>query len=724
MTLSKSETTAAPFDKSQVPTDPDGRKILGHPPGLFLLFLVEMWERFSYYGMRALLVLYLISVTAVHQLPSGTYSNTLTFTRLAEVAPPTPATTPALAQAPGSTNPLPPTTIDAISRPLTVQVGDGGVEPGAPTVTGTPGFTLTRLVQTPTNPDDPNSPTSWVASEADPAVVLRGAHGAKRKFTDAEVAWEITNTTDQPIRVQVGLTPHQAPGSNFNNRTFFTINDATAAQVLEIKPGDAPARVVLEANQHDSGRNWTKGQASVLYGWYTGLAYLFPILGGLIADKLIGTHRSMLVGAILITLGHVILGVSGFGTLAQSPMGMSLFIMGLAVIVLGTGHFKPTVSVMVGQLYPPGDPRRDGAFTIFYMGINLGAFICAFICGTLGEKVGWHYGFGSAAVGMILGLCLYLVGKPIFLKGIGDAPVERRGSANTIALAFLAIGGVLSALFAGAYHLGLLSYFQDGVDALKARPAISVTLLVLLGALLLGWVTWFLRQNRPEDRGPVITIFVYMFFNAMFWIAFEQAGTSINVFTEQKTDRVLFGFEVPATWFQSINAGLIFILAPLFAAIWTRLGRRNMNPGQPIKIALGLIFVGVGYIFMVLAANSVQGSGGKAAMMMIVMTYFWHTVGELCLSPTGLSYVTKAAPARFVSLLMGIWFISSFMANLGGGLVAAQVEKVEKGLIKLPWNFGGQADFFFLFVVTSVIAGVLIFALSPLLLKLQRTRHD
>lgn len=719
MSTSKSVTTAAPFDKSQVPTDPDGRKFLGHPPGLFLLFLVEMWERFSYYGMRALLVLYLISVTAVHQLPSGTYSNTLTFTRLAEVAP-----TPALAQAPGSTNPLPPPTIDAISRPLTVQVGDGGVEPGAPTVTGTPGFTLTRLVQTPTNPDDPNSPTSWVASDADPAVVLRGAPGAKRKFTDAEVAWEITNTTDQPIRVQVGLTPHQAPGSNFNNRTFFTINDATAAQVLELKPGAAPARVVLEANQHDSGRNWTKGQASVLYGWYTGLAYLFPILGGLIADKLIGTHRSMLVGAILITLGHVILGVSGFGTLAQSPMGMSLFIMGLAVIVLGTGHFKPTVSVMVGQLYPPGDPRRDGAFTIFYMGINLGAFICAFICGTLGEKVGWHYGFGSAAVGMILGLCLYLVGKPIFLKGIGDAPVERRGSANTIALAFLAIGGVLSALFAGVYHLGWLSYFQDGVDALKKTPAIGVTLLVLLGALLLGWVTWFLRQNRPEDRGPVITIFVYMFFNAMFWIAFEQAGTSINVFTEQKTDRMLFGFEVPATWFQSINAGLIFILAPLFAAIWTRLGRRNMNPGQPIKIALGLIFVGVGYIFMVLAANSVQGSGGKAAMMMIVMTYFWHTVGELCLSPTGLSYVTKAAPARFVSLLMGIWFISSFMANLGGGLVAAQVEKVEKGLIKLPWNFGGQADFFFLFVVTSVIAGVLIFALSPLLLKLQRTRHD
>ena len=701
--------------------DRDGRKILGHPPGLFLLFLVEMWERFSYYGMRALLVLYLISVTAVHQLPSGTYSNTLTFTQL----PDPPAA--ALAQVPGSTNP--PVPDDAISRPLTVQVGDGSPTLEQPTVTGSPKFTVTRLALVPSDPAKPDSDKVWKPAAEDPAVLLKGAHGAKGKFTDSEVAWQLSNPTNAPIRVEVALTPYREEGSNFDGRTFFTINDATAAQIIELAPGAEPTNVVIEANQHDSGRNWTKGNASVLYGWYTGLAYLFPILGGLIADKLIGTHRSMMIGAILITLGHVILGVSGFGLLAQSPAGMSLFIMGLAVIVLGTGHFKPTVSVMVGQLYAPGDPRRDGAFTIFYMGINLGAFICAFVCGTLGEKVGWHYGFGSAAVGMILGLVLYLVGKPIFLKGIGDAPVERRSNANTLALAFLAAGAILSALFAGAYHAGVLAGLQDAIDSISANSTLSVILLVALIAVLLGWVTWFLKQNRPEDRGPVITIFVYMFFNAMFWIAFEQAGTSINVFTEQKTDRMLMGFEVPATWFQSINAGLIFILAPLFATIWTRLGRRNLNPGQPVKIAMGLVFVGLGYIFMVIAANSVQGSGsgggaGKAAMLLIVLTYFWHTVGELCLSPTGLSYVTKAAPVRFVSLLMGIWFISSFLANLGGGLVAAQVEKVEKGILKLPWNFGGQADFFFLFVVTSCTAGILIFALSPLLLKLQRNRHD
>jgi proton-dependent oligopeptide transporter, POT family len=286
-----------------------------------------------------------------------------------------------------------------------------------------------------------------------------------------------------------------------------------------------------------------------------------------------------------------------------------------------------------------------------------------------------------------------------------------------------------------------------------------------------------------------------MLFNAFFWIAFEQAGSSINVFTEQKTDRsialpewfreafssqawtssivfILIGFvgtvgsilgvisrnragayksasacvfaailsigilavgvlkpvgymqwlatfnEIPATWFQSVNAGLIFILAPIFAGIWTFLGNRRMDPSQPVKIALGLIFLGLGYIFMVWAGQIAVGGAAKAGMFLIFMTYLWHTVGELCLSPTGLSYVTKAAPVRFVSLLMGIWFISSFIANLGGGLVAAQVEAIEKGTLKLPWSFGGQADFFFLFVVTSIGAGIVILIFSPLLKKL------
>jgi proton-dependent oligopeptide transporter, POT family len=486
-----------------------------------------------------------------------------------------------------------------------------------------------------------------------------------------------------------------------------------------------------DENGFNPGRGWSKADASVLYGWYTGLAYLFPILGGIIADKMIGTHRSMLLGGLLISIGHVILGISGFGAMAHNDVGMSVFIMGLAVIVLGTGHFKPTVSVMVGQLYQQGDPRRDGAFTIFYMGINLGAFLCAFVCGTLGEKVGWHWGFGSAAVGMILGLGLYVWGKPRYMPEIGHPPAGRQTSATGVTSMFLAGALVLSLGFAAAYHAGVLNKLQEGVNSLAKAPALGWTIVGVLMAGILGWVGWFLSINRPEDRGPVVTIFVFMFFNAFFWLAFEQAGSSVNVFTEEKTDRMLGTFEVPATWFQSVNAGLIFILAPLFAAIWTGLGKRKMNPSQPVKIALGLFFLGVGFLFMVWAGRiasggpaNVEATAAKAGMWLIFMTYFWHTVGELCLSPTGLSYVTKAAPVKFVSLLMGIWFVSSFIANLGGGLVASQVEAIEKGTTKLPWNFGGQADFFFLFVVTSIGASVVIFALSPFLRRLMRNPND
>lgn len=466
-----------------------------------------------------------------------------------------------------------------------------------------------------------------------------------------------------------------------------------------------------DASGFNPGRGWTQERASVLYGWYTGLAYLFPIFGGIIADRLIGTHRSMVVGGLLIALGHIVLGITGFGELAHNSVGMSVFVGGLALIVLGTGHFKPSVSVMVGQLYPLGDPRRDGAFTIFYMGINLGAFLCAFVAGTLGEKVGWHWGFGAAAVGMLAGLAMYIFGRPRFLAGIGLPPPGKGGTAP----AFLLVSVVLAGLFAVAFHMGWLASLVSSVPP----AAIAV-----LGGLILILTIWFVVAQRPEDRGPVASIFIFMLFNAFFWIAFEQAGSSINVFTERNTDRMVLGFEVPATWFQSINAGLIFILAPLFAAIWTGLGRRRLNPSQPVKIGLGLLFLGVGYIFMVWAGQAALGPVAKASLWLVVATYFFHTVGELCLSPTGLSYVTKVAPVRFVSLLMGIWFISSFIANLGGGLVASKVEAIEQGRIKLWWNFGGQADFFFLFVVSSVGAAILIFILTPLLKMLIAGRED
>lgn len=472
------------------------------------------------------------------------------------------------------------------------------------------------------------------------------------------------------------------------------------------------------------GPGWSDASASTLYGWYTGLAYLMPVIGGIIADKLIGTHRSMLVGGILIMLGHIALAVSGMGSLHGAPIGMTVFIFGLATIVIGTGHFKPSVSVMVGQLYPEGDPRRDGAFSIFYMGINLGAFLCAFICGTLGVKVGWHWGFGSAAVGMFLGLGAYLIGKPLFLKGIGEKPK----GAGEFSPVFLVGGLFLAAGFAWLFHNNLLS----GIAGLM-NPLVTG----ILGGVVLVLAVWFVAVQRPGDRGPVASIFIFMLFNAFFWFAFEQAGSSMTLFTDRYTDTRILGWQMPTPWFQSVNPALIFIFAPLFGLLWTALARKGLNPSQPGKIALGLILLGAGFVLLVMGARTIQvGTPADpsavvrpASIVFILGAYLLHTLGELCLSPTGLSYVTKAAPVRFVSLLMGIWFISSFIANLAGGLVAAQTEKIESGAVKLPWNFSAgtgsvQADFFFLFVVTSIGAGVLILVLTPLFKKLMRNPND
>ena len=458
------------------------------------------------------------------------------------------------------------------------------------------------------------------------------------------------------------------------------------------------------------GRGWSDGDGAVLYGWYTGLAYLLPLFGGIIADKLIGTHRSMVVGGILIAVGHIVLGVSGFGAMAESSLGLSVFMGGLAMIVIGTGHFKPSVSVMVGQLYPENDPRRDGAFSIFYMGINVGAFICAFTCGTLGERVGWHWGFGSAAVGMIAGLLCYLWGRPRYLSQVGLA---RDASLAAKAPLFLVGGTVASVFFAICYHYGVLGSIGNFMTP-------TVTAIGGVATLLLA--IWFVADQPKEERGPVTSIFLFMLFNAVFWIAFEQAGSSVNLFTDRYTDRQIGSFVVPTTWFQSVNAAFVILLSPLFGWLWTQLAKRGWNPSQPAKIGIALILVGVGYVLMTLAGAVTATEGAKASMMFVVGMYFVHTVGELFISPTGLSYVTKVAPVKFMSLLMGIWFISSFIANLGGGIVASKVEAIEKGVITLPWNFGGQADFFFLFVVSSIGIGVLVLLATPWLKTLSAGR--
>lgn len=697
---------AASQAPSSVPP-PTAGTILGHPPGLFLLFFTEMWERFSYYGMRALLVIYLTSVFALNELPAGVYSDKVEF---AEVIKDDAVIAQAVAR--GVSNEEA-SLRGALTVPIHAVIGDAGTTKMDSEIKsrGAPTLQLQRLQQA----DDPDKPGEkmWVpATDAGAELAIRAPVGGP--VAAAPIAFRLINATPEDIECRIRVLRPEG-----TTRTYFTINDKPDVVSLKVrsdanrKPDEKPIDIVIAPSKYSTGRNWLKSDASNLYGWYTGLAYLLPILGGIIADRLIGTHRSMLIGGLIIALGHIVLGLSGIGELAHNATGMTTFVFGLALIVLGTGHFKPTVSVMVGQLYDRDDPRRDTAYTIFYMGINVGAFICAFVCGTLGEWAGWHWGFAAAAVGMLLGLVTYMWGRPYFLKNVGLPPA---GVPNLSPLFFIT-SIVLSLLAAGAFHIGWMGRFGDAIDSGLGNPYIAA---VLLGVLLAASI-WFVAIQEQPDRGPTACILIFILFNAVFWIAFEQAGSSLNLFATENTDLrlPLINWPMPATWFQSFNPFFIIVLAPIFALMWGALGKRGLNPSQPVKIALALLLVGGGYLFMVAGARAFHVSGAKVSMLWLTMTYLLHTFGELCISPTGLAFVTRAAPQRYVSFLMGLWFLSSFVAGKGGGQLASYTDRIESGEMKLfwyPWfQLGGQADFFLLFVISAGLAGVLILAMSPFL---------
>lgn len=431
------------------------------------------------------------------------------------------------------------------------------------------------------------------------------------------------------------------------------------------------------------GFGWPEADAAILYAFYTWAVYLTPIFGGWIADKILGTHRSMLLGGWIIAAGHIVLaGTEFFGiapgevvSLQSSPGALITFISGLALIVIGTGFFKPCVSVMVGQLYEKNDPRRDSGFTIFYMGINLGAFLAPLVAGTLGEKIGWHWGFGSAAVGMILGLICYQFLRPRYMPTIGLSP--RQATA--------------------ARELADSSRARE-MEAEMKRPLDSVDFQRIIVILILAFVG-----------------------NILFWAAFEQAGSSMNVFAEQNTDRQMLGYEFPTTWYQSVNALTIVLCAPLFSILWVWLDKRNANPSTPMKFAIGLWLLGLSFGAMVLAALEARG-GELAAPYWLLITYIVYTWGELCLSPVGLSVVTKLAPAKLQSLMMGVWFFSISLANLLGGLMAAFSTKFKPGPEGQPpeANFiiEGLPGFYLMLVVFPIAAGLLLFVCTPLIKKM------
>jgi len=482
-------------------TVPSQRTFLGHPVGLFVLFFAEMWERFSYYGMRGLLKLYMVNYlfTTVRQ---------------------------------------------------TLQ---GGPYNGA----GSPGEVF-----------------GW--------KFIKGLLPA----TDVS-------------QLQGCIGPK--------------VQALMASGTAEAAARDIAAQTCAASSN-----------ASLLYGFYTGLVYLTPLFGGILADRWLGQRKTVLIGGILMAIGHFVMAFE------------NSFFLALGLLILGNGAFKPNVSTPVGALYPAGDPRRDGAFTIFYMGINLGAFICNFVCGTLAAVYGWHYGFGAAGVGMLLGLAVYVWGQQ-----------------------FLA---------------------QDNVSR-----AVEKT-----------------EESRPLDAGEwtrVWALVILCLLNVVFWAVYEQQGNTMQTWADEQTVwPVLFGFQIPSTWFQSFNPLCIILLAPLMDMFWQWQARRGKEPSSVSKMAIGCVVLGLSFVVMIVGAKVV--GNGKGSLFWPLFCTFLLTIGELYLSPIGLSLVTKVSPVRIVSMMMGMWFISSFLGNTLSGWVGTFYDRMSK------------EGFFGLLTVLGIGAGVAMWAFN------------
>lgn len=398
---------------------------------------------------------------------------------------------------------------------------------------------------------------------------------------------------------------------------------------------------------------FSKEKAYVIYGTYGALVYITPVIGGYLADRYLGQRKAVQFGAILLVIGHGLMAFEGDG--GETSAYLNVFWLALAFIIMGVGLLKANISAMVGQLYAKNDIRRDPAFTIFYMGINLGAALGALLAGYLGQTYGWAYGFGAAGIGMLLGLVVFVVGRPE-LMGRGEARdpawlTQRPFGVSNEWLIYLGCLGGVAVVWLLIQSQGVVGW--------------------LLGACGAAVVAYFVYEATVKlDRVSRDRIFAAMFLIALqplFWALFEQAGSSLNVYTDTNVDRDLFGWKIPASMFQSLNAIYIVLLGPLFVVLWTSLARRGWEPSTPAKFGLALIQLGLGFLVFVLGGSS---SAGLTPLIFVFLIYLLHTTGELCLSPVGLSAMTKLAPTSMVGLMMGTWFLSTAAGNYIAGLIA------------------------------------------------------
>ena len=458
-------------------------------------------------------------------------------------------------------------------------------------------------------------------------------------------------------------------------------------------------------------KHWefTDATSYLIYGAYTSLVYIMPVFGGMLADQILGSKKAVTYGAILLVFGHL-------GMTVES--NEQIFYLSLALIVSGVGFLKPNISTMVGALYEEGDPRRDSGFTIFYMGINIGAFTATLLCGYLGEEIGWAYGFGAAGIGMLLGLFIFLWGQK-YLEGLAEPPSNKyMTKVNGISYENWAyISGVV---------MVLVTWF------LVQNSQLVGQLLGGFGVIFIGaWLLYALLKCAPEERDRLIVVGILILFSLIFWALFEQAGSSLNILTDRGVDRVIFGWEVPASMFQSLNAGFIFTIAPLFALLWIALAKRNMEPSTPIKFSIGIVLVGLGFLALVYGMNSSEGL--QTGVIWIVLIYLLHTLGELCLSPVGLSSVTKLSPQRIVGFMMGMWFFASAAGNYVASLIAKGTagdpvmlisEKIYLQVMFLPgdtFTINQKNGFMDVYTDVGLIAigcGIFLAIITPLLRKL------